>query len=132
MIGKLFWNLRTLLSPFKELSLLEFHHPLAPPPSQVILSTSIDDYRDNPQPLLRVISLKSPKPGLTKTTLFHFRLLFTVIHEDIIKVVMPVIHGSDTPCDAVSRYSVLDRKIPELAIKLESVQEERENPFCII
>ena len=45
---------------------------------------------------------------------------------------MPVIHGSDTPCDAVSRYSVLDRKIPELAIKLESVQEERENPFCII
>ena len=48
-----------------------------------------------------------------------------MIHEDILKAVMSVVHGSDTPCDATSRYSVLNRKIREIAIKLISVQEEQ-------
>ena len=40
-----------------------------------------------------------------------------------------VVHGSDTPHAAASRYSVLNRKILEIAIKLEAVQEERDNPL---
>ena len=37
---------------------------------------------------------------------------------------MYVIHVSDTPLDATSRYSVKNRKIIEEEIKLESIQEQ--------
>ena len=50
-------------------------------------------------------------------------------HEYFLKAVMYVVHGSDTPCDAVSRYSVSNSKILEIPIKLESVQEERDTPL---
>ena len=50
-------------------------------------------------------------------------------HEDVLKAVMYVVHRSDTPCAAASRYSVSNRKILEIAIKLEFVQEERDNIF---
>ena len=55
-----------------------------------------------------------------------------MIHEDILKAVMYVVHESDTPCASVSRYSVLNKKILGMLIKLESVQEERDTTFCII
>ena len=40
---------------------------------------------------------------------------------------MSVVHVSDTPCASVSRYSVSNRKIIEVEIKLESAQEERDS-----
>ena len=42
---------------------------------------------------------------------------------------MYVVHGSDTPCTAASRYIVSNRKIIEIAIILESVKEERDTPL---
>ena len=50
-------------------------------------------------------------------------------HEDILKAVMYVVHGSDTPCAAASRYSVSNRKILDIATKLRSVQEEQDTPL---
>ena len=50
-------------------------------------------------------------------------------HEDILKALIFVVHRADTPHSAASRYSVLNRKILDLAIKLEFVQEERDNIF---
>ena len=50
-------------------------------------------------------------------------------HEDLIKSAIPVVHGSDTPDAAASRYSFLNRDIIEVGIKMESVQEERDTTF---
>ena len=50
-------------------------------------------------------------------------------HEDLLKAVMSVVHGSDTPRYAASRYSVSNSNILEIAIKLESVQEEQDTPL---
>ena len=52
-----------------------------------------------------------------------------MIHEDLIKAVMSVVHGSDTPRAAASIYSVLNRKILDIATKLESLQEEQDTPL---
>ena len=50
-------------------------------------------------------------------------------HEDLLKAVMYVVHGSDNPCAAASRYSVSNRKILDIATKLGSVQEEQDTPL---
>ena len=50
-------------------------------------------------------------------------------HEDILKALIFVVHRADTPHSAASRYSVLNRKILDLAIKLEFVQEEQDTPL---
>ena len=50
-------------------------------------------------------------------------------HEYILKAVMYVVNGSDTPCAAASRYSVSNGKILDIATKLGSVQEEQETPL---
>ena len=49
-----------------------------------------------------------------------------MIDEDLIKSVISVVHGSDTPCSAASRYSVLNRNTLHISTKLESVQEEQD------
>ena len=71
-------------------------------------------------------SLKSPRPGLAKVLQFHFRLLVTMSHEDLLKAVISIIHRPDTPCAAASRYSVSNRKILEISTRMESVQEEQD------
>ena len=73
--------------------------------------------------------MNSPKPGLTKTLQFHLPFLVTTSHEDLPKAVMYVVHISDTPRAAASRCSVSNRKIIEIAIKLEYVKEERDTPL---
>ena len=50
-------------------------------------------------------------------------------HEDLLKSVMYVVHVSDTPRADASRYSVSNRKILEIEIKLEPVQEEWDTPL---
>ena len=50
-------------------------------------------------------------------------------HEDICQAVMSVVRGSDTPRNSASRYNVLNSRILEISIKLESVQEERYTPL---
>ena len=47
-------------------------------------------------------------------------------HKDLLKAVMYVVHGSDNPCAAASRYSVSNRKILNIATKLGYVQEEQD------
>ena len=42
---------------------------------------------------------------------------------------MYVVHRSDTPRASASRYSVSNNKILEIAIKMESVQEEQGTPL---
>ena len=49
-----------------------------------------------------------------------------MINEDLIKYVIYVVHGSDTPRAAASRYIVLNRNTLHIATKLESVQEEQD------
>ena len=71
----------------------------------------------------------SLNPGLAKTIQFFFCILFTMSHEDVLKSAIYVVHGSNAPRAAASRYSVSNRKILEIAIKLEFVQEERDNIF---
>ena len=50
-------------------------------------------------------------------------------HEDLLKAVIYVFHGSDNPCAAASIYSVSNRKILDIATKLGSVQEEHDTPL---
>ena len=50
-------------------------------------------------------------------------------HDDLLKSVIYVVPSSDTPCADTSIYSVFNRKIPEITIKLGSVQEERDIPL---
>ena len=50
-------------------------------------------------------------------------------HEDILKAVMYVVHGSDTHHAAASRYSISNMKILDISIKLESIQEEQDTPL---
>ena len=50
-------------------------------------------------------------------------------HEDLLKYVMSVVHRSSTPRSDSSIYSALNRKILEIEIKLESVQEEQDTPL---
>ena len=50
-------------------------------------------------------------------------------HEDLLKAVISIFHGLDTPRADASRYSVLNRNIFEIESKLETKQEERENPL---
>ena len=42
---------------------------------------------------------------------------------------MYVVHGSDNPCDAASRYSVSNSKILYIATKLVPVKEEQDIPL---
>ena len=49
-----------------------------------------------------------------------------MIDEDLIKSVISVVHGSDTPRAAASRYNVLNRNTLHIATKLDYVQEEQE------
>ena len=46
-------------------------------------------------------------------------------HTHLLKAVMSVVHVSDTHHAAASRYSVSNLKILDIAIKMESVQEEQ-------
>ena len=69
--------------------------------------------------------MKSTNPGLVKTLIFHFRLLATMSHENLLKSVISVVHGSDTPRVAASIYSFSNIKILDIKTKLESVQEEQ-------
>ena len=46
-----------------------------------------------------------------------------------LKSIISAVHLPDIPCDYPSRYSVLNRNIPEVSIKLESVQEEQDTPL---
>ena len=50
-------------------------------------------------------------------------------HEDILKYVMSVVHRLDAPRADVSIYSVLNRNIIEVVIKMEYLQEERDTTF---
>ena len=50
-------------------------------------------------------------------------------HENLPKAVMSVFHRSDTPRASASRYNVLNRKVLQMGIKLESVQEEQYIPL---
>ena len=68
-------------------------------------------------------------PILVKTLHLHFRILVTMSHEDLLKAVIYVVHGLDTPRADASRYSVSNRNILEIEIKLESTQEERDTPL---
>ena len=73
--------------------------------------------------------MESPNPGLAKTLQLHFRIIFTMSHDDLLKSIIYIVPSSDTPCAATSRYSVFNRKIPEITIKLGSVKEERDIPL---
>ena len=42
---------------------------------------------------------------------------------------MPVLQISDTPYAVASRYSVLNRKILDIATKMEYIQEEQDTPL---
>ena len=46
-------------------------------------------------------------------------------HKDLLKYVITVDHGSETPIAAASRYSVSNRKILDIETKLESLQYEQ-------
>ena len=45
-----------------------------------------------------------------------------MIHEYLLKSIMSVFNGPDTPRAAASRYSVLNREILGIEIKMESVK----------
>ena len=78
--------------------------------------------------------MKSPPTNTSKPFLrvfiieglqFPVHSLVTMSHEDLPKYIIFVVHGSDNPCATASRYSVKDKKIIGIAIKLESVQDEQ-------
>ena len=73
--------------------------------------------------------MHSPHPGLTKTNQFHFRLLVTMIHGDIFKAVMSVVHGTLTPRTSETRYHLPNRKILQLETTLEPIQQQWEIPL---
>ena len=50
-------------------------------------------------------------------------------HEVYLKSVIYLVHGSDTPCAAASRYSVSNGNFLDIATKLESLQEEQDTPL---
>ena len=50
-------------------------------------------------------------------------------HKDILKYVTYIVHGSDPPHSDASGYSVLNTKILEISIKLESIHEEGDTPL---
>ena len=52
-----------------------------------------------------------------------------MIQEDLFTAVIYVVHVSDTPRAAVSRYSVTDRNILQVATTLESTHEQRDTPL---
>ena len=52
-----------------------------------------------------------------------------MIHGDLLKASMSVVHISETPNDIASRDIVLNRKILDIATKLEYVQEELDTPL---
>ena len=137
----LFWSLGTLLTPFKGVTTIEVP-PLPGLPLLAIYSSSprltitgtllrpfktFNHWRP-PQPkhispFWGLSSLKSPNPGIAKTLQFHFHLLFTISHEDLLKALIYIVHGSDTYRADTSRYSVPNRKILNISTKLEYVQE---------
>ena len=60
------------------------------------------------------------------TLQFHYRLIFTIIHEDAFTAVMYFFHGISTPRTSATRYHVPNRKILQVATTLESTQEKGE------
>ena len=50
-------------------------------------------------------------------------------HEDFRKYIMSVVIRSYTPRAAASIYSVLNRKILDVATKMESLQEQQDTPL---
>ena len=50
-------------------------------------------------------------------------------HEDLLKYEVSLVHISETHRTDKSRYSVLNREIIEVAIKLEPIQEEHDTPL---
>ena len=93
-----------------------FHYWSPPQPTHLI-------------PFKGLSSMKSTNPGLVKTLIFHFRLLSTMSHENLLKSIISVVHGSETPHATTSRYIVLNRKILGISNKMVSVQEEQDTPL---
>ena len=62
-------------------------------------------------------------PPLCTTISFHFLIIHTIRNQDIFKSKIYVVHGTSTPCSAVSRYHVPNRNIIEVEINLEHIQK---------
>ena len=53
-----------------------------------------------------------------KTLQLHFRIIFTMIHEDLLKSVMYVINGTHTYRKSAAIYHVPNRKILQVVTEL--------------
>ena len=117
----IFRTLWTLLRYFKGFKSLKFSQPLVYPSSPHNLLPLHWQSQGHSSSLVMVFSIEVPPPWSREDSPIHFRLLVTMSHEDLIKTVMSVIHGTYTPCTYATRYHVTNRNILQVATTLKSI-----------